>query len=56
MYYVFAAAAVIALMVVAVAIWRRRAAEANSALQRVDAYIDNGKILSRLADACNTAR
>jgi len=50
MYYVMA------LVVVAVAIWRRRASEANSALERVDAYVDNGRIFSRLADACNTAR
>ncbi len=56
MYYVFAAAAVIILVIVTAAIWRRRDREASSALERVDAYIDSGKIQSRLIDACNSTR
>ncbi len=53
MFYILAAAVVVILVVMAMAIWRRRASEANSALERVDAYIDQGRIQSRLADACN---
>ena len=54
MLYIIAAAIAVTLVVVAVAIWRR-ASEADSALERVDAYIDHGRVMSRLADAC-TAR
>ncbi len=56
MVYFFATAAVTILTIVAAAIWRRRAAEANSALRRVDAYIDSGRIQSRLIDACSSTR
>ncbi len=56
MYYVIAAAAVIVLVTVTVAIWRRRVSEASSALERVDAYIDSGRVQSRLIDACNSTR
>ncbi len=56
MVYVFAAAVVLILVIVAGAIWRRRAWEADMALRRVDAYIDSGRIQSRLIDVCNSSR
>jgi hypothetical protein len=51
MLYIIAVAVVITIVVVAVAIWRR--SQANKALERVDAYLDYGRIQSRLADACS---
>jgi hypothetical protein len=53
MFYIIAAVIVVTIVVVAMTIWRRRASEANSALERVDAYIESGRIQSRLADACD---
>ncbi len=54
--YIIATAAVIILVIVTVALWRRREREARKALRRVDAYIDHGRIQSRLVDACHPTR
>ncbi len=56
MVYVFAAAVVLILMIMAAVIWRRRAWEADMALRRVDVYIDSSRIQSRLIDVCNPSR
>jgi hypothetical protein len=53
MFYIIATAVVVVLVITTVAILRRRASEADSALDRVDAYIESGRIQSRLADACD---